>query len=72
MSILAFAIATTLLPSRGEVLTADGEFFERKIRPVLVEHCYECHSTTSKKLKGGLRVDGPNQFALAHGIATQR
>ncbi len=31
--------------------------FERKIRPVLVEHCYECHSETSKELGGGLRLD---------------
>ncbi len=33
------------------------EFFERKIRPVLVEHCYECHSADSKNLKGDLRLD---------------
>ena len=33
------------------------EFFETKIRPVLVEHCYECHATDSKKLRGGLLVD---------------
>lgn len=33
------------------------EFFEKKIRPVLVEHCYECHSAESKKLQGGLLVD---------------
>jgi hypothetical protein len=33
------------------------EFFEKKIRPVLVEHCYQCHSTTSKKLKGELLLD---------------
>ncbi len=65
MSILAVAIATTLLPSRGEVLTADGEFFEKKIRPVLAEHCFECHSATSKKLKGGLRADG--RAVLLHG-----
>lgn len=32
-------------------------FFEEKIRPVLVERCYECHSATAKKLKGGLRLD---------------
>lgn len=32
-------------------------FFETKIRPVLVEHCYECHSKESGKAKGGLRVD---------------
>ena len=34
------------------------EFFEKKIRPVLVEHCYECHSAEAKKgLKGGLALD---------------
>jgi len=33
------------------------EFFEKKIRPVLVERCYSCHSATSEKLKGGLRLD---------------
>src|SRR5262245_41696722 len=32
-------------------------FFEQKIRPVLVEHCYECHSAQAKKLKGGLLLD---------------
>ena len=33
------------------------EFFEKKIRPVLVQHCYECHSATAKKVKGGLLLD---------------
>ena len=32
-------------------------FFESKIRPVLVERCYECHSSQAKKLRGGLRLD---------------
>jgi hypothetical protein len=36
---------------------AHVEFFEQKIRPVLVEHCYKCHSAESEKLKGGLRLD---------------
>jgi hypothetical protein len=36
----------------------DGvEFFEKKVRPVLVEHCYSCHSAEAKKAKGGLRLD---------------
>ena len=33
------------------------EFFEKKIRPVLVEHCYECHSSEAKKLGGKLLLD---------------
>jgi hypothetical protein len=32
-------------------------FFESKIRPVLVEHCYKCHSSTSQKLKANLKLD---------------
>jgi hypothetical protein len=32
-------------------------FFESKIRPVLVERCYECHSAKAEKLKGGLLLD---------------
>jgi len=38
-------------------------FFETKIRPVLVEHCYKCHASTSEKLKAGV-FDGPNIRAL--------
>ena len=33
------------------------EFFEEKIRPVLVSQCYECHASESKKVKGGLLLD---------------
>ena len=33
------------------------DFFERRIRPVLAQNCYECHSAQSKSLKAGLRVD---------------
>ena len=33
------------------------EFFEAKIRPVLVKHCYECHSTKLAQPRGGLRLD---------------
>ena len=33
------------------------EFFEKKIRPVLLQHCYECHATEAKSIKGGLLLD---------------
>lgn len=35
----------------------DLAFFEKKIRPLLSQHCYECHSTDAKTLHGGLRLD---------------
>ena len=41
--------------------TPDGlEFFEQKIRPLLVDTCYKCHgpeAADAGKLKGGLRLD---------------
>lgn len=48
-------LALPLLATEPDALKLD--FFEKKIRPVLVEHCYECHSADSKSLKGGLRLD---------------
>lgn len=40
------------------MLAADGiAFFEQKIRPALIEHCYECHSMATEKLKGNLLLD---------------
>ncbi|MEY4483060.1 MAG: hypothetical protein RL693_512 [Verrucomicrobiota bacterium] len=48
------ALAIVCVDSRG----ADGagmQFFETKVRPLLVEKCYECHS--AEKTKGGLALD---------------
>jgi hypothetical protein len=39
---------------------ADGEdvvFFEKKIRPILVKRCYQCHSEKAKEQEGGLLLD---------------
>ena len=51
-----------LLAVGGGVFAAESTaaglaFFEKKIRPVLVEHCYKCHSASSEKVKGGLLLD---------------
>ncbi len=48
-------LAQSTAPKVSE--TTRLEFFESKIRPVLVQHCYECHSATAKHIKGGLLVD---------------
>ena len=45
---------------RAEAAAPDAaavEFFETRIRPVLVEHCYECHSAAEASPKGELRLD---------------
>src|SRR5688572_16726078 len=36
---------------------AGVQFFEKRIRPVLAEHCHKCHSQKSEKLKAGLYLD---------------
>ncbi len=41
------------------------EFFEARIRPLLVKNCYECHSGQAKKIEGKLRLD--SRDALRHG-----
>lgn len=32
-------------------------FFEKRIRPVLVNNCYECHSAEAQSIEGGLLLD---------------
>ncbi|MFY8071987.1 MAG: PSD1 and planctomycete cytochrome C domain-containing protein [Pirellula sp.] len=41
------------------------DFFETKIRPVLIENCYRCHSASEQSVRGGLSVD--NRDALLAG-----
>lgn len=52
---LAFVFALFAATAFGQS-AEDVEFFEKKVRPLLSERCYECHSA-EKKTKGGLRVD---------------
>jgi len=59
----AWSVAALLfvgfLPSGGRA--DDGsDYFEKKVRPVFAEHCYTCHSTVTKKAKGGLTLDTPD------------
>jgi Protein of unknown function (DUF1553)/Protein of unknown function (DUF1549)/Planctomycete cytochrome C len=49
------ALAEDQNPDQQSLTAAEIEFFETKIRPVLVTRCYECHS--SKDPKGGLALD---------------
>ena len=49
--------ALALVGVRSASLAAETDFFEQKIRPVLVENCYKCHSVESGKSKGGLLLD---------------
>jgi len=48
----ALLLTTPTLLAAGD----DDVFFESKVRPVLINRCYECHSA-EKKIKGGLNLD---------------
>jgi hypothetical protein len=51
-------VAIALLLALQQPADAAGmEFFEKKVRPVLIDRCYSCHSATAKKVKGGLLLD---------------
>ena len=58
------ATLAMLITSPAEVSAAEQPatragiaFFEQKIRPVLVKHCYKCHSGRARKLQGKFRLD---------------
>lgn len=64
----AAALAIQLIFATSECVFADEkssaanqeaqlQFFETRIRPVLVEQCYSCHSAESKDIRGGLLLD---------------
>ncbi len=51
-AVLVAANLSAAGPSKAQL-----EFFENKIRPIFVDHCYKCHSHESPKLKGGLSLE---------------
>src|SRR5215813_11258502 len=54
---LVLFFLSSALTRAAEPTSSDLEFFEKKVRPLLAERCYKCHSTRSEKLKGGLLLD---------------
>ncbi|MEO1994906.1 MAG: PSD1 and planctomycete cytochrome C domain-containing protein [Planctomycetaceae bacterium] len=55
--ILSLSVSATSTGRAAEPAAAELEFFEKKIRPVLVAHCYQCHSSKSKTVRGNLLLD---------------
>ncbi|HEY3901337.1 MAG TPA: PSD1 and planctomycete cytochrome C domain-containing protein [Chthoniobacter sp.] len=59
---LAFAVfalsgASVFAAVTAEPTKEQSEFFENKIRPILKENCYKCHSVQEGKSKGDLTLD---------------
>ncbi len=60
--VLAPTVAAQETPSPAVEPWSDEDpegiaFFEERIRPILIERCYECHSSESQASEGGLRLD---------------
>jgi hypothetical protein len=55
---MAVCLLSGAIQSRSAEPTAEQlEFFEAKVRPILVERCFECHNAKLDEPKGGLKVD---------------
>src|SRR2546421_4889459 len=59
LALLAVAFARGAEAPGTRASDAALEFFEKKVRPVLIAHCYTCHSADTKPA-GDLRVDDRN------------
>jgi hypothetical protein len=55
--VASFAAALSVSAAENTVSPADLQFFENKIRPILVEKCYKCHSREADKVRGGFLLD---------------
>lgn len=64
VSFVTASLAAAESPIPDKLTAAEIDFFETKIRPVLVRHCYDCHAGASDE--GNLRVDS-RQSLLAGG-----
>jgi len=54
---LALCVGALMRTAAAADDSAGIEYFESKIRPILVDNCYSCHSQQSPKIKGGLLLD---------------
>ena len=55
--VACWVVAGTVRAAAPAFSPEDVTFFETKVRPLLAENCYKCHSAKAEKLKGGLRLD---------------
>lgn len=57
LRVVASVFALAVVEHTRADSAAELKFFEDKIRPLLAEQCYECHSAKSEKLKGQFLAD---------------
>ena len=83
-ALLTVAASFTPMPALAQTASEEGlKFFEMKIRPVLVQHCYSCHSVQARDAEkvigaglfldtaSGTLVGGENGPALVKGKSAE-
>ena len=51
-------VASTSTHASDQPFSVDDlAFFEKKVRPLLAEHCYQCHSVDAKRIEANLLLD---------------
>lgn len=56
--VLAGFVSAVSAATAADTISPDQlEFFEKKVRPILAESCYKCHSVEEGKSRGGLTLD---------------
>ena len=64
---LTIVLLTSLLPSTREASADErDDFFEAKIRPVLVGSCFRCHGDS--KTSGALRIDSREDIVIVEAV----
>src|SRR5687768_9529754 len=57
LALVCITLGAAVSAHGAELSRSQVEFFENKVRPVLANHCYKCHSQSAEKVKGGLVLD---------------
>ena len=63
---IAFVVVSIPVLGQAPASSEGSDFFENKVRPVLAENCYDCHTAAES---GGLRVD--SRASLPKGVAPE-
>ena len=50
-------LATGVIAISPGAFAQSGDFFEKQVRPILVNNCYACHGPNSGEGQAGLRLD---------------
>ena len=70
VAIQAFAPVAAAAELPGAPSAEDAEFFESRVRPLLLEHCSACHSRAAGEPEGNLSFDTRAETLGHEGLAT--